>query len=174
MDVGEVLREVESDDVFYRRSGGGLTLSGGEALAQPAFALALLGEAKRRRVDTALETSGLVPYGVLAEAAGLLDALFVDLKHWDPARHLAGVGAPIAGPLENLRRLASDFPEKRLTVRTPLIPGYNDAPGDVEAIRRLIPAQADHELLPFHRLGLSKYELLGRDYAYREAPSARA
>jgi pyruvate formate lyase activating enzyme len=171
MAAEDVLDQVEGDGVFFRRSGGGLTLSGGEALLQPDFALELLRGALRRRIDTALETSGLVPWEALRDAAGLLGRILYDLKHWDEARHVEEVGLSNLPAIENLRRLAEEFPQTPVTVRTPVIPGFNDTEKDLAAIRRLIPIfpNMDHELLPFHRLGLSKYAFLGRAYAYGEA-----
>ncbi len=124
--VGEVLRRVEEDEVFYARSGGGLTLSGGEPLAQAGFCMALLEEARRRRLGTALETCGHAPWPVLEAAAGLLDGVLYDLKCMDRQRHLRTTGVSNEGILDNLVRLKAAFPRLPLTVRTPVVPGFND------------------------------------------------
>jgi pyruvate formate lyase activating enzyme len=173
MTAREVMRKVESDSHFYRRSGGGLTLSGGEAASQPAFSMALLAEAKRMRLDSAMETAGFYPWETLALLAGGLARVIYDLKHWDEERHLKYTGAGLGLILENLRRLASEFPALALTVRTPVIPGFNDSDDDLAAIRRLIPEgpNVGWELMPYHRMGESKYAFLGRPRPWEgEAP----
>ena len=169
--VDEVLRLVEQDGQFYARSGGGLTLSGGEPLAQPEFALALLREAKRRRIDTSLETCGHVPWPVLAQAAALLDSIMFDMKSLDPARHLEGTGMPPGQALENLRRLVVEYPGLPVHVRTPVIPGFNDREEDIEAMCAFLAdmPSADYALLPYHRLGTQKYHFLGREAPMGEA-----
>ena len=90
--VDQILSRVEEDGVFYTRSGGGLTLSGGEALAQPDFALALLREAKKRHIHTTIETCGHYPTDVLDQACRVLDALIFDIKCLDSARHKKATG----------------------------------------------------------------------------------
>jgi pyruvate formate lyase activating enzyme len=172
MSVDKVLDKVERDAVFHGRSGGGLTLSGGEAGAQPAFSLALLSEARRRHLDTTLETCGHYPFETLAALAGRLDRIIFDLKHWDGDRHREVTGGDLALNAGNLGRLAYEFPDKPLTVRTPVVPGLNDTEEDLREIRRLIPERADieWELLAYHRLGESKYAFLGREPSWAGAP----
>lgn len=166
--VDAILRRVEEDDVFYARSGGGLTLSGGEALAQPGFVLALLREARRRRINTAMETCGHYPYEALAEACALLNSLIFDIKSMNSARHkeFTGVGNELI--LRNFRRMCEEFPDLPLHVRTPVIPGFNDTEEDILAIRAALPRRANlrYELLPYHRMGQPKYEYIGRVYPY--------
>lgn len=161
--VNEILDVVEKEDVFYTRSGGGLTLSGGEPLAQPEFAAALLAEAKRRRLNTALETSGAVDWHILREAVRCLDTVLYDIKHADGATHKQGTGAGNDRIVDNFRKLAASFPDKTLMVRTPVIPGFNDNPQALGAIADLLePFDVSWELLPYHRLGSGKYARLGR------------
>jgi pyruvate formate lyase activating enzyme len=108
--ASDILDQVELDSPFYARSGGGMTLSGGEPLAQGDFALALLREAKRRHVDSAVETCGLVPWETLAAAAGLTREMYFDLKVIDPDLHAAWTGRNNRAILRNLEDLLDAFP----------------------------------------------------------------
>ena len=165
----DVLAEVETEEVFYQRSQGGMTLTGGEPLAQPAFLLALLREASRRYINTAMETCGKAPYEHLREAASLLDTLIYDIKHSAPGAHARHTGQDNAAILANLRSVAAEFPELRILVRTPVIPGVTDDPGtirDICAVVGSLPGETriSYELLPYHRLGAQKYVQLSRAY----------
>jgi len=162
--VAEVLKRVQEDEVFYSRSGGGLTLGGGEPLFQAEFALALLREARRRRLDTAIETCGHVPWSVLEAAARCSNSIYYDLKCIDAQRHLRGTGVSNERILDNLHRLKSAFAGIPLTVRTPVVAGFNDSREEIVAITDFIRDLPDtrYELLPYHRLGTPKYGYLGR------------
>lgn len=163
--VDEVLKKVEEDSVFYSRSGGGLTLSGGEPLFQKDFALALLREAKKRRLNTCIETCGQVPWAVLREAAPLLDTIMFDVKHMDTKKHAEGTGAGNETILSNLRKLREEFPDRKVIVRTPIIPDFNDTPEDIRAIAEFVrEIGAEHEVLQYHRMGSPKYAYLGLEY----------
>ena len=166
--VKEILDKVERDAVFYARSGGGMTLSGGEALFQHDFALALLRAAKRRRIDTAIETCGYYPYEHLEEACHFLNKLIIDIKCIDPEKHKAFTGVDNARILENFQHVVQDFPDLPILVRTPVVPGFNDTEEDIKAIRARIPVRAtiEYELLPYHRMGQPKYGYLGRRYPF--------
>lgn len=169
--VDEVMAVVEADEVFYGRSGGGMTLSGGEPLQQNAFALELLREAKRRRIGTAIETCGHVGWNVLSDAASLSDTIFFDIKCAKAAKHREFTGVDNALIIGNLRNLVTVFPQESVVVRTPLIPGFNDSVEDIADIIELLtelPA-VTYEVLPYHRLGTPKYTYLGRDYLLRDA-----
>lgn len=165
MSVGEVLEVVEKEAVFYRESGG-LTLSGGEPLMQGNFALSLLREAKRRRLNTAIETSGFVRSNLLLEAATFLDTVIIDLKHTDPVQHSRMTGVDNAPIMRNISQLATTFPEKAILVRTPIIPGFNDTEETIESVADFLLAFPNlrWELLPYHRLGTQKYLFLDREY----------
>jgi pyruvate formate lyase activating enzyme len=171
MSVEEVLGAVEADAVFYSRSGGGMTLSGGEPLFQHEFAVALLAEARRRRVSTAMETAGNVPFERLEAACAHLDVLLYDVKSLDPAKHKAGTGAANVLPLENLRRVRKAFPGLTIMARTPVIPGFNDTEADIRAIADFVQELpgVSHELLPYHRLAKPKYGYIGREFPMGEA-----
>ncbi|WP_243439836.1 (2S)-3-sulfopropanediol dehydratase activating enzyme [Fundidesulfovibrio soli] len=163
--VDEVLRVVEQDAMFYTRSGGGLTLSGGEPLAQPEFALALLREARRRRLNTSMETCAQVPWEVLRQAAPLLDSVMFDIKSLDNELHKTFTGAPNTRILDNFQRLVAEFPDLPVHVRTPVIPGFNDMETDIRNIAEFVSGHANvsYEVLPYHRLGTQKYTFLNRE-----------
>ena len=133
---------------------------------QPDFSLALLREARRRRIRCALQTCGLCRYEALAETARLVDVLMFDIKCIDPDRHLVHTGAPNAPILSTFTRLRAEFPDLEILVRTPVVPGFNDSPADIEAIMDFIGVggPVSYELLPYHRMAQPKYEYLGRTY----------
>lgn len=172
--VSQVLDAVERDSPFYDASRGGLTLSGGEPLLQPAFTTALLREAKRRRIHTAMETSGFAPWEAFEKAAEQLDYLLMDVKLWDDSLHQQVTGVSNQLILQNLRRVKACFHALPLRVRTPVIPGINDSEQELCAIAELVHAlpNTEYELLKYHRLGLPKYELLRRTYALGDAELA--
>ena len=176
MSVDEVLEAVEEDSSFYARSGGGLTVSGGEPIAQAGFVGELLEAARSRGIDTALETSGHCRWDDLRDVCRHVDQVFYDVKSADSAKHEAHVQVGNRLILQNLRRLCEHFPDLPIVVRTPIIPGFNDSPEDVGAIARLVsdlPGAPRHELLPYHGFGEPKYRRLGKDYPLSglEAPT---
>lgn len=169
--VDEILTQVERDGAFYSRSGGGLTLSGGEPLIQDEFACAMLREAHSRHINTALETCGYYPYATLKEAIRSLDELIFDIKCINSTKHKKFTGQENTIIKENFLRVCQEYPSLPITVRTPIIPGFNDTEEDVQAILDFLPKQANvhYELLPYHRMGQPKYEYLGRPYLLKNA-----
>ncbi len=167
MTVDEVLDRVESESAFYSHGGGGLTLSGGEPFMQGEFALELLTEAKKRRIGTAAETCGYCETEVLRKAAGMLDEIMFDIKLADEEKHIRCTGASNRLILKNLEMLSREFPTLKKRIRTPVIPTVNDNEKDIYDIKRLVSGigGCTHELIPYHRFGVRKYELLGRQYA---------
>ena len=162
--VDDVLNVVEQDMAFYARSGGGLTLSGGEPLLQSEFAVALLREARARRIKTAVETCGMVSAETIRAAAEYLNYVLFDIKHMDSALHEAQTGLPNRRILENFRILAEEFPDLPILARTPIIPGFNDSEQAVTAIAQFLKPyeRVEYEMLPYHRLGTQKYQFLDR------------
>ena len=162
--VDDVLNVVEQDMAFYARSGGGLTLSGGEPLLQGEFAVALLREARARRIKTAVETCGMVSAETVRAAAEYLNYVLFDIKHMDSAEHEARTGLPNKRILENFRILAEEFPNLPILARTPIIPGFNDSEQAVAAIAEFLKPyeRVEYEMLPYHRLGTQKYQFLDR------------
>jgi len=164
--VAEVLPELMKDKVFYENSGGGVTLSGGDPLMQPAFAAALAGALHAQGVRVAVETAAAVPNADFLDFLRNMDYVFMDLKHYDGERHRLGTGVGNEQIIENMRSLRkSGLP---FTIRIPVIPGYNDAIDDALGFAQLLADMQIRrvQLLPFHQLGQRKYELLGLDYAY--------
>ena len=135
MTAREVLDKVEEDAAFYARSGGGLTLSGGEPLQQGDFCLSILEEAEHRAVHTAMESCGQAPEETILAACGKLDYLLFDIKHLDSEAHKKATGMGNERILRNLAAVRSAYPHLPIHLRTPLIPGIND---DEELIRRIV------------------------------------
>ncbi len=174
--VGEIMPEILSDIPFYDRSGGGLTLSGGEVLAQADFAKDLLHAAKDNGLHTAIETAASLPYTEIEKLLPYLDLVLMDIKHMDSAKHKEFTGMPNERILENAKLVAQS--EASLIIRTPVIPGFNDTPEEIRAISmfaRSLGTVDEHHLLPYHRLGMDKYDGLGRKYSLPEIdPPTRA
>lgn len=160
--VAEILDEVLRDRPFYDNSDGGLTLSGGEPLAQPEFALALLRAAVEVGLHTCVETSGFGAWSDLASLAAWTRLFLFDLKDMDDQRHRDWTGVPLQPILDNLAQL--DEAGASIIIRLPIIPGVNDRPdhfdGLAACVRRLKHVQGV-EVLPYHPLGSSKLEQFG-------------
>ncbi len=162
MTVEEVMKQVRKDVKFYETSGGGITLSGGEALMQPDFALALLQKSKELNIHTALETCGYVSWNIFEKVTPYVDYFLYDIKHWDAERHQKGTKADNELILNNAKKLAGLKPMK---VRVPLIPGFNDSERDIRSIAALAASfspEIEIELLAYNPLGEGKYESLGK------------
>ncbi len=164
--VAEVMETVEKDRPYYRRSGGGLTLSGGESLCQPAFAGAMFRAAKETGISTAMESMGCAEWPVVEGILPYLDTYLLDIKHMNPEKHKAFTGRRNELMLENARKIA----ESGLTdliIRVPVVPTFNDTVPEITAIARYaasLPGVRQLHLLPYHRLGQDKYAQLGREY----------
>lgn len=173
MSVEEVLAVAKQDEPFYEESGGGVTLSGGEALLQPDFALALLEALHSRGLHTALETTGFAVPEVFQRVCREADLLLFDVKHWEEERHRAGTGVSLQPILENLAFALEAGWE--VLPRVPVIPGFNDSREDgARLAERLLEAGSRQvQLLPFHQFGEKKYQQLGRPYAYAGAKALR-
>ncbi len=168
MTAGAIMAEVRRDAPFYGTSGG-MTLTGGEPTMQPRLCEALLRLARAESISTAMETSGYTTWSVFARLWPLLDTLLFDIKHVNPKLHQHHTGVDNGPILDNLRRLAAAGAP--LTVRVPLIPGFNaDAAamdGLADLLRSLEGDTPPVDLLPYHALGRSKYAALGRDYPWQ-------
>ncbi len=174
--VEEVMAEVEKDRGYYRRSGGGLTLSGGESLLQPAFARDLLHAAKHVGIGTAMESMACAPWENIEGVLPYLDTYLMDIKHINPDKHKAFTGRSNELMLENARRVAASG-QTKLVIRVPVVPTFNDTPqeiADIAAFADKLPGVEKIHLLPYHRLGQDKYDGLGRKYTLTEIlpPSA--
>lgn len=164
--VQEVMEIVEKDRTYYRRTGGGLTLSGGESLCQPEFATALLKAAQERGISTAMESMGCAKWEVIDGLLPYLDQYLLDIKHMNPQKHKEYTGRTNELMLENAMKIARSG-RTELSIRVPVIPGFNDTPEeirDIAAYTRELQNVKRMHLLPYHRLGQDKYEGLGRPY----------
>ncbi len=171
MTVDQVLDEIEQDAAFYRESGGGVTLSGGECLLQPAFSAALLAEAQRRGLNTAIETAGNVPWAFMERVLPHVDTVLHDHKLTDPERHKKWIGVDNKRILANYKKAYEIYPDKQFIARTPVIPGVNDDEEHIRAVLAFIAPHKnviDYQLLPYHRYGEAKYSFLGRIYELRD------
>lgn len=168
--VREVMEVVEKDRIYYRRSGGGLTLSGGESLCQPEFACGLLRAACETGINTAMESMGCAPYETIEKLLPYLDHYLLDIKHTNAKKHEAFTGRGNELMLENAKKIAASG-QARLSIRVPVIPTFNDTPEEIRDIALFadrLPGVEDIYLLPYHRLGQDKYEGLGRTYELAE------
>ena len=167
--VSDIMPEILSDLPFYRRSGGGVTLSGGEVLCQSDFAKELLMACKEEGLHTAIESAASSSFSEIEKILPYLDLYLMDIKHMDSAKHKEYTGVGNERILENARKIAESGVE--LIIRTPVIPGFNDTPEDIKAIShfaKTLPGVREHHLLPYHRLGSDKYDGLGRKYSLKE------
>ena len=164
--VREMIEEVEKDRPYYYRSGGGMTLSGGECLCQPEFTKALLRAAKERGISTAIESMACAKWETIESILPYLDTYLMDIKHTNAEKHKEFTGRSNELMMENARKVALSG-LTNLVIRVPVIPTFNDT---VEEIQRIagfadtLPGVNKIHLLPYHRLGQDKYEGLGRTY----------
>jgi pyruvate formate lyase activating enzyme len=169
MAVAEVLAEVIKDLPFYLSSGGGVTLSGGETMAQAPFAARLLEACQEQGIHTALETCGHARWTAFQVIVPHLDQLMYDIKHMDSARHAQLTGVPNRLILDNARRLAESG--VAMTIRQTVIPGHNDSEENLHQLAEFVKGLAGRppiELLPYHAYGMPKYQQLGRGYLLAE------
>jgi pyruvate formate lyase activating enzyme len=169
--VDEVMDQVRRDRIFFEESGGGVTFSGGEPLAQLAFLRALLEASRTQGLHTAVDTCGFAPPDDLLGLVPLVDLFLFDVKLVDDARHREMTGLPTKPILANLRALAAAHPS--VWIRVPIVPGHTDGEDDVEAIARLAAGLTGvHQvsLLPFHGTGAAKARRLGRPFPLESLP----
>lgn len=162
MTVDRVVEEVLADRAFYARSGGGVTLSGGEPLAQPLFAAEVLRRCRAAGVHTALDTCGHAPWNGARRVLEHVDLVLYDFKHMDDAQHRALTGAGNAQILANARRIHHELKIPMLA-RVPVIPGANDSAENLEATARFIA----EELSPSIPVHLNAYHRFGEAKAVR-------
>ena len=163
--VGEVIEEVLKDRIFYARSGGGLTLSGGESMCQPDFAAALLQEAHAHGINTAIETTACASAEVVDRIIPHVDTVLMDIKHVNSEKHKAFTTQPNELILQNAKRIADSG--ANLIIRVPVVPGFNDTEQEIRAIAEFASGLRNVKhlhLLPYHAFGSDKYRWLGRDY----------
>lgn len=165
--VADVMPAIKQDIFYYNRSGGGVTLSGGEALLQPNFAPHLLHACKDYGINTAIETTGFAKWETIQKYLPYLDYVLMDIKHMNSAKHKEFTNQPNELIHENARKIAESG-MVNLTIRVPVIPTFNATPKEIYDIAMFaasLPGVERLHLLPYHRLGQGKYEGLGRPYA---------
>lgn len=167
--VGEVLDVVMADEAYYRRSGGGVTLSGGEALLQRDFAKAIFMQCKAYGINTAIETTGFPEFNKFKDIIPYIDYFLMDIKHINSEKHKKFCGSGNERVLENavkISQIANSY-----SVRVPVIPTFNDTTEEIADIAKFaasLPNVNTLHLLPYHRLGQDKYEGLSREYELKE------
>ena len=173
MNTEEIFNAIAGDKMFYDASGGGLTVSGGEALLQPQLVCELFEKCHKAGIQTCIETSGYAPEPALRKVLVQTDILLYDLKYINSNRHQQFTGQPNTLILSNARFAAQSGIE--MVFRMPLIPGINDDTNNIKDTADFIRTSGSKthriELMPYHRLGLGKYESLGRIYRLPAIPS---
>lgn len=169
--VDEVFAICMQDLPFYEESGGGVTLSGGEVLFAPDFAIALIEKLKTKHIHIALETTGYAAPEVFDCVTALADLLLFDVKHWDEQRYIAGTGVSNQPILANLKRAIANGTE--VLPRIPVIPDFNDSLDDAAHLAALLHevGATRAQLLPFHQFGENKYNRLHKKYEYAGIPA---
>lgn len=170
--VEELMHTVARDRHYYRHSGGGITLSGGEPTAQPEFCLAILKEAKRMGIHTAIETSGHAPSHEIEKIAEYTDVFLFDFKLSSAGQHIKYTGTDNTLILHNLSRLGAW--QKDIILRCIIVPGINDNEAHFKSIASLtgkIPGIGKIELMPYHSLGAHKYMRLNMNYPLASSPA---
>jgi pyruvate formate lyase activating enzyme len=166
MSVAEVFQEIKKDELFYKNSGGGITLSGGEPLAQVEFSTELLTMCRQAGFHTAIETTGMIAWQVFKSILKQVDLVLYDLKHMDSVSHQRCTGVPNDLILENVKRIRKEC-SIPIIIRIPVIPGFNSDLKNVKSTGEFIANELGLEtkvnLLAYHRLGEPKYARLERE-----------
>jgi pyruvate formate lyase activating enzyme len=167
--IDEIMREVRSDEVFYKHSGGGMTVSGGEPTFHPEFTLELLKEAKKSRIHTVLDTCGYAKWEIYEKLLDYVDLVLVDIKCMDSKKHQEVTGVPNELILSNIKRMAERGTKMR--IRLPIIPDVSDSEEHIERVAEFVKELGESvvgvDLLPFHNWAETKYDQLDRSYAFK-------
>jgi len=170
--IDEVMEEVLKDMEFYKMSGGGVTLSGGEPLLQPESCFELLKYCKEKGISTAVDTAGNVKWSSFECIVPVTDYILYDIKTLDETLHKKVCGVSNRVILRNLLSLKNS--DVRVIVKIPVVPGINDTKEAIIKIVELV-SEFDNlekvELLPFHKLGRPKYKALGLEYRAEKIPA---
>jgi len=173
MAVEEVITEIMKDESLYRRTNGGITLSGGEPLLQWQFVMALLQKAKQKGLHTAVDTSGYAQWDTFESIADYCDLLLYDLKHMDPEEHEQATGVTNQQILDNLRKIAAKNKTK-VWIWRPIIPNFNDSDEEIKELCKFVidlgSVVEKIVLLPYHKFGEGKYLATGRVYPFQGVP----
>lgn len=170
--VDEVMEEIEKYRAFITTAGGGVTITGGEPLLQPAFTGAILRRCKDAGLHTALDTSGFLGARATDELLSCTDLVLLDIKSFDATTYRELTGRVLAPTLTFATRL--DRLGVRMWIRYVLVPGWTDEMKSVEGLARFVEdlGSVDRvDVLPFHKLGAAKYEALGLPFPLRDTPT---
>jgi len=171
MTVKEAIQEVKKDLFFYCKSGGGITLSGGEPTSQPEFSEAIIKSAYSMGIHTVIETCGYCSYEILQRLAKWTDLFLYDIKHVDDVKHINRTGVSNQIIIDNFKKLIDIGAS--VIVRIPIIPGFNATITDMRLICKVlsnIGGFMEIHLLPYHRLGDSKAIRLGKTGKMNKKP----
>jgi pyruvate formate lyase activating enzyme len=166
MSATQLIQIIKKDMVFYRKSSGGVTFSGGEPLTQPDFLKAVIEGCQKLGIHAAIETCGFFSWESAEDTVRRADFVLFDIKHMHDKTHKEITGVANKRILENAKKIAQlDIP---MVIRIPVIPSINDSKENIKAtakfVRDDLPGALGVEMLPYHKLGLSKYAALGLDY----------
>lgn len=166
MTVSEVLEKVLKDKLFLDASGGGITISGGECLSHPEYTSALLRASKEAGLNTAVESCAFAKREIVDKVFRDVDVAMLDIKQMDPEKHKAYTGVSNEQILDNIKYIYRELHVKTI-ISVPVIPGYNDDKENITAVARFVAEELGSDvkvrLLPYHRLGESKNESLGKE-----------
>jgi pyruvate formate lyase activating enzyme len=160
----QVVKSVMKDEVFYRNTGGGITLSGGEPLLQADFSAEILSKIQAAGISTAIETAGFVTFAKIEKVLPYTDLFLYDIKAIDQGTHKKYTGVDNAQILRNVRKLARMG--KEIIVRVPLIPGVNDGAEftKIADFAKSLDTVQELHIMPFHNVGADKYRQMGLHY----------
>lgn len=174
MGIEDIIREVEKDRSLYDKTGGGVTVSGGEISSQPLFTKKLLRQLKDEWFHIAIETNGMGKTSFYKEIAQFLDFVFLDIKSISNEKHLQWIGSKNSLILRNASVISSlsKIYGFKYVIRTPVIPGFNDSNEEIEEIVKFIKSEVPNstgiELVPYHKLGQGKYQTIGETYSLQD------
>lgn len=172
--ISELLEVVEQDWMFYENSGGGVTVGGGEPMMQHEAVANLLLACKHKGINTAMETAGYAKPEVVSALAEVVDLFLFDIKHMNPEKHYELTGVRNEMILSNLQWLLENG--YNVNIRMPLLKGYNDDDAEMHAVGKFLSAHSGRknfkgvDLLPYHKMGVSKYAQLDMEYAITDNP----
>ena len=166
-EIDEIVKTCLQDKDFYEESNGGITISGGEGMSQPAFLFHLVNELKKHQLHLAIETTGYIEHELFTKLAPLFDLLLFDVKHYDREQHFLGTGVYNDLIIKNLKWALQNKIE--VLPRIPVIPDFNDSLNDAKGLARLLKniGVLKVQLLPFHQFGEKKYEMLNLEYSLK-------
>ena len=170
--VKEIVETILKDMPYYRRSGGGVTLSGGEATLQPEFAEALLRTCKQYGINTAIESTAIADFSVIQRFLPFIDTYLMDIKHINSKKHEEFTTKPNERILENAKKL--DKYANKLIIRVPVVPTFNATKEEIGEIAKFVSELENTNeihLLPYHKFGTDKYRWLGREYQMKDIES---